>query len=620
MIRFYLLCVIIGTFSLPLKSQILYGQIGYAVAHNNGNANVLYQFNGTTNEWTEIGLTGTNNIKAIATDAINNVIYAVDGGTFGEINAESGLFISIGAIGSTLAQNGTYNYEEINLDNIHGLTFDPINKVMYATHRVESGDLCGTVILNSNDFLFQIDILTGKLKPGAMQDYAGNPLDNVIMRDILDSTYKWSCTGGLTLPRALDINDIAYNIYTGELYAIQHYGYGGGFAIFNPVDAYGEAILLEYHGTDFIGLAFNATGELFGTTGINAVNSPVNGLKYINTESYLTVELPPIDPSGTNFDFRGIDYFTAYNDLALSITIDPEKPNPIIPNDDLAFLITVYNQGKIDNTNINIVNYIPEGLLLNDPNWEMLPGTNKAIYEFEGLLTPLGKVTIPINFSVDINFAAEEIVNTAEITASFNNNITDVNDKPLRLPDIDSWPDDRNKEHIYGSIVLEDEIDQAGPKANEDEDDHDIATINLNDIVENLSLLTTVTPASCNSFGAAEINIFDNSTPPYKHKWQNDLDTIVYLGTTNSATHQVTGLQPDIYNVRVYDASGRLSVFTVEIPLLASNSGNLNCNNNCPGCLITPNSLLYGVFQAEEELEILGFVDGSKDAEFRICE
>jgi len=53
---------------------------------------------------------------------------------------------------------------------------------------------------------------------------------------------------------------------------------------------------------------------------------------------------------------------------------------------------------------------------------------------------------------------------------------------------------------------------------------------------------------------------------------------------------------------------------------MATNSGNLNCDNTCPEYLSTPNELLNGVFQAEDAIEINGEVNGSQNTEFRICE
>jgi len=571
---FSVCCIILLFAFFQVSAQIFGDLVCYTIAHNNGHSNVLFKFNPQTNQWIEIGLTGTHNMKAIATDPTKNTLYAVDGHTFGTINPKSGLFSSIGTIGQANGEIGP-----INLNDIEGLTFDHLNNIMYATQRVQSGVICNPT-LNSNDLLFQIDITTGKHVPDAMLNTNGQSADYAVIEDAVTGTILDGCTNQ-TLN---DVNDIAYNAYTGELYAIQNQEYVGLISIINPADASVESVVYDYADLDLIGLAFS---------------SIVNCFKYINLQDQLTSNLPFIDPSGTNFDFRSLACVTPSNDLALSLTIDPNSPSPIAPEGAVTFLITVYNQGELDNNSIYISNYIPEGLQLNDSNWTRIPGTNIAIYEFNELLAPSLNATIPISFIVDANFAGDEIINSAEITTSFNNNVTDFNGNPLPLTDIDSRPDDTNNELLNGGIIVDDAINQAGP---------------------NVFLLTTLSPATCNGTGAAEIKILDNgNVAPYTHKWLGSFGELVHLQTNSNLTHTVTDLPADIYNVVVSDAAGKVSVFVVTIPLMAANSGNLNCNNSCPEYLSTPNELLYGVFQSEGTIDINGEITRAQGAEFRIC-
>jgi len=169
-------CFTVLLISFQISAQLSSYSTCYTVAHNNGVNNVLFKFNPQTAQWAEIGLTGTNNIKAIATDPINNIIYAVDGEIFGTIDPQSGLFSAIGSIGTA---NGDYG--AIVLNDIEGLTFDPINKIIYASHRIDSGDLCSPTIPNSLDLLFQIDVLTGKFIANAMLDSNGNFSDYAVI-------------------------------------------------------------------------------------------------------------------------------------------------------------------------------------------------------------------------------------------------------------------------------------------------------------------------------------------------------------------------------------------------------------------------------------------------------
>ena len=608
--KYFLLCIAITIATVQLKAQVFGDLTCYTIAHNNGNANVLFQYNGATSQWTEIGLTGTNNITAIASDQINNIIYAIDGRTFGKINLLTGRFNLIGVIGQASGDFGP-----IDLNNIKGATFDPANEILYATHRIESGALCNPII-NSNDLLFQIDVNTGRVIPSTMINGNGNPVDYALIEPAFTSTIL-QCGKNISL---YDVNDIAFNPYTGELHAIQNQGNVGEISIINPYDASVEYVIYDLEDMDLIGLTFSALGHLLGTTGNNAINKPANCFKYIDLQNQQTVNLPFPDPSGNNFDFSALGCLAAYNDLALKLIVDPNTAKPISLGGAVTFLVEIYNQGELDNTDIYISNYIPNGLVLNDPLWTLIPGTNIAEYNFTNQLAKGDNITIPINFTVDANFTGSTIINSAEITASYNTNITDINGNPLPLVDIDSTPDDTNDEVTNGSIIVDDNINGGGPSLNEDEDDHDIATIAIPEVIENLSLLTIITPALCNGLGATEIKILGNSTPPYTHKWLGPLGSLVHSSTNNNVTHQVTGLPAGIYYAIVTDAADKISSFVVTISALAANSGNLNCNDSCPNYLTTPDNLLFGTFQAEEIIEIKGFIDGSQNTEFRICD
>lgn len=595
-----------------LSAQSITNANFYTVAHNNGANNVLYKLDAQTNQWAEVGVTNTNSIKAMAANPINNTIYAVDKDTFGTINATTGLFTPIGIIGQANGDIG-----EVNLNNIEGLTYDLVNNVAIAIHRIESGGICDPTP-NSSDLLFKIDVLTGKFVPNAMQGENGDLADyGVVMQTAINTTAIENCSTAVLS----DINDIAYNAYTNELYAIQNQEFTGVISILNKVDASVEAVIYNYENADLLGLTFNSLGELFATTGAHAINETANGLKYIDLQNQQTANLPPINVSAINFDFTSLICIMPSNDLALSLTTNFNTANSISIGEEVSFLVNVYNQGELINNNIIISNYIPEGLLLNDVNWTKVPGTNIAEYQFNEVLTPSTNFTVPINFIVDATFTGSEIVNSAEITTSNNDNITDFNGDPLPLSDVDSTPDDINNELLNGGIVVDDAIDGAGPSKNEDEDDHDIATITLiPPVTENLLLKTATSPATCNRAGAAQISILANGVAPFSYKWLNQFDTVIREETNSNFVHVVIGLPADIYNLIVSDATGKVNESLITIPQLSSNNGNLNCEITCPKNLATPNDLLHGVFQAEGTIEINGEITGFEDTEFRICD
>lgn len=620
----------------------------YAVASNNLGPNVLFEYDQESESWAILGEIGPvgGTINAIATDPINNIIYAYDNGNkvlgIIDVNATNSTFftpINTANIGNGV---GTANgdYGPVALNYIKGLTYDPVNMVLYGIHYINSGDYCNP-IANTNDLLFKIDVSTGSFIPGAMSDASGVPTDYALIEEAIIGPTKLSgepldditihhkknsscidCTTRAAL--GYDVNDIAYNPYTGELFAAQHHKSSicsPIISILNQVDGSVETYVIDPGDQgDMAGLGFDNFGVLYGTSTNNTVAGYQNTFTKIDLQDQTLQVLPFPDPTGTYFNFEAFDCLTAFNDLALKQVLNPSFTNPIYRGDTVIFNITVYNQGDFDNTDILITNYIPTGLTLVDYNWQAVPGTNTAEAIIPGPLLKGSFITIPITFTVNPTYSGVTINNYAEITSSFNQNVT-YNGDPIPLPDIDSEPDANNNEIVYGNLLIDNEINQGGPNANEDEDDHDIASITVTGFAGNLLLSTTIKPATCNSLGKTEISLIEEGTPPYTHKWLGPFGSLIHLETNNNTTHTINDLLPGIYYVIVSDAADKISAFVLTVPLLASNSGNLNCTTSiCPKYLETPSDSLFGIFEAEETIEINGFVNGTQNAEFRICD
>jgi uncharacterized repeat protein (TIGR01451 family) len=98
--------------------------------------------------------------------------------------------------------------------------------------------------------------------------------------------------------------------------------------------------------------------------------------------------------------------------------------------DAVTFNITVYNQGTLDATNIQINDYLPSGLTLHDSNWRVANGTAT-------LKTPIASIpkgtskTISITLTIDEDVGNKYLINNAEIASADNN---------LNKPDADSTP------------------------------------------------------------------------------------------------------------------------------------------------------------------------------------
>jgi uncharacterized repeat protein (TIGR01451 family) len=98
--------------------------------------------------------------------------------------------------------------------------------------------------------------------------------------------------------------------------------------------------------------------------------------------------------------------------------------------DTVEFEITVYNQGTLDATQVQVNDYIPTGLILNDINWKEDNGV--ATLKTPIALIEHGKQkTVKISFKVDTKFKEGMIVNNAEIASATN---------ALGQNDIDSVP------------------------------------------------------------------------------------------------------------------------------------------------------------------------------------
>ncbi len=458
---FLLLFFITIVGSITMHAQILTDFPCYSVSEDDL-ANVLFAYDPVTNEWGEVGTATTINIEAIATDPITDIIYAIDEGQFGSLDANSGAFTPIGTgIGTATGPGGV----SIDLNDVDGLTFDAVNMIMYASHRV-TGTGPG-----SNDLLFQIDVATGTFVPGAMQDPESlNAVDFVFVPEVFDGSF-----GG----DVYDVDDIAYNPYSGQMVAIQNQDGPGVITELDVLTGEIIAVIYDLPDDDVEGLGFTYLGELYATTGDNGstqLNS--NTFIFIDLQAGTTETLIFIDENGPNVDFESFDCFTAFNDLALDKVLDPATP-PVLPGDEVTFFITVYNQGDFANSDITITDYIPDGLILNDPAWT-LRANNTANITIPGPLESGASNTVPITFTIDPAYVGDGdsttediIINTAEITQSFNPDIVDLSGNPLPLPDFDSQPDDQNNE----TNVVDNEINQGGPNANADEDDHDIALL-----------------------------------------------------------------------------------------------------------------------------------------------
>ncbi len=205
------------------------------------------------------------------------------------------------------------------------------------------------------------------------------------------------------------------------------------------------------------------------------------------------------DSDATSFDLGGtmvpaISYNTADStdhtldvgwvlpetfDLALIKRLDlSTNPGPFTPGSTVDFTITVYNQGDIDATDVEVKDYIPEGLSLapaSAPNWTISVDT--AILTAPFSLSAGAEQDLNISFIIDADFMQDTLTNLAEIS-----NFDDDNNPATGPPeDEDSTPNDNGMDPAEANTPDELDDDGDGTPGTEDdprdEDDFDFEGI-----------------------------------------------------------------------------------------------------------------------------------------------
>ncbi|MEM7091968.1 MAG: SdrD B-like domain-containing protein [Actinomycetota bacterium] len=204
--------------------------------------------------------------------------------------------------------------------------------------------------------------------------------------------------------------------------------------------------------------------EVSGTPVRDAVTSDPD-----NPEPLLEVGGDPVPPVT---DDDPSHYFGPILDLALRKQLkDGTNLATTSVGDNVTFTITLFNQGNVPATNLEVVDYLPDNLELDDDNWTETP---------EGAVTSLGDIVLLPGESVAVDITVKVLAGSEGTEIEVEAEITDfdgvdtegepvqligVTGEPLGfLEDIDSTPDASNDEE-----AVEDEIDNAEG----DEDDHD---------------------------------------------------------------------------------------------------------------------------------------------------
>ncbi|MEO1064760.1 MAG: SdrD B-like domain-containing protein [Actinomycetota bacterium] len=187
-----------------------------------------------------------------------------------------------------------------------------------------------------------------------------------------------------------------------------------------------------------------------------------------------TGEEPDNDPSTADPNENltvDLGFWRPRFDLALRTQlVDGRNRATVAVGDQVTFRITIFNQGQLDACGVNVVDYLPDGLTLDDPDWTANAGGIASIVLADTI--PAGG-TATVDITVRVGAGATGVLdNVAEISAATPcvNGVPVVMPNGELLPDVDSIADSTD-----GETPVDDVIDNS----DSDEDDHDLARLEI---------------------------------------------------------------------------------------------------------------------------------------------
>ncbi len=165
--------------------------------------------------------------------------------------------------------------------------------------------------------------------------------------------------------------------------------------------------------------------------------------------------------------------------LDIALKVETPTDTPVEIGDTVKFTISLYNQGNVDVTNMDITNYIPTGLSyighVGNAGWAHTVGDSTAVYTYSDTLGRFSTDTICLYMEVNATATPKTVVNMAEVSYIEDTLGNDISDR-----DIDSESDDSNGNDKGNDLYSEEDnkLDEFG-RYGEDEDDHDQAFVNM---------------------------------------------------------------------------------------------------------------------------------------------
>ncbi|MEL6122987.1 MAG: hypothetical protein AAFR14_04640, partial [Bacteroidota bacterium] len=155
-------------------------------------------------------------------------------------------------------------------------------------------------------------------------------------------------------------------------------------------------------------------------------------------------------------------------DLALIKRFSNLSDDPLLPGSRIVYEIEIFNQGDVTAYDIEVADYFPPDLILNDSNWETTGGVARLRTPIDSITVAQMSQVVTIEFIIDENFPGGTVVNNAEITFA-----TDTDGSGMNTPDDDSTAGDETGEDPDPN---DDDIDRE-----DGSDDYDPTSIEVQD-------------------------------------------------------------------------------------------------------------------------------------------
>jgi len=285
---------------------------------------------------------------------------------------------------------------------------------------------------------------------------------NVLVNDYVPAGYTFSLANNIGWGDA-DANGAPDYTFAGPVAA--NGGSAAATIVLTVIDPYDGEDLLNWAE---IGSAEDPDGNNPEDADSTPDDDPTNDGPYENDDIDNTNgDEDDSDPEGVTVE--DTDVF----DLALIKTVDSASDSPIIPGTStVTYAIDVINQGTVDATGVEVTDYIPACLTLNDPTWT-LNADGDAVYNNLLNLVAGQTFTVYITLAVETCAASTTVINFAEIS-----------DDGPDGEDVDSTPDGDDSNDGPSE---NDDVDNT----NGDEDDHDGEPLDVPGIFD-LALVKTV--------------------------------------------------------------------------------------------------------------------------------